>query len=374
VRFADGVIHSAARLTYTGVAHALAATPRGRRALPADLQRMLVAAGRLSELLSRRRHERGSIDFDLPESQLLFDTEGAMTGIELQPRNAAQLLIEEFMLAANDAVAETLERQRAPCLFRVHEPPDPAKLEALAAFVESFGLSLSAGARAIRPQEIQRLLRQAAELPQSRVISQMTLRAMKQARYDVKNVGHFGLASPAYCHFTSPIRRYPDLEVHRLLRALRRRAVSGAADHEAELPMLALHCSELERNAEAAERELLLWKKVAFIADRVGQRFDAVVTGVARFGLFVQLNESLVEGLLRAERLGEERFEFVESRQELRGLRTGRSFRLGDALRVQVLRVDRVLLRVDLALDPAQARARARAPLKRRPSRRRRTV
>lgn len=381
VRFADGVIHSAARLTYTEVAEVLDGSQR-HSSVPADLRRMLSTARRLGQLLERQRHGRGSIDFDLPESQLLFDTEGVMTGVELQPRNAAHDLIEEFMLAANEAVADHLERHDASCLFRVHEQPDPAKLEALGKFIESFGLALPAGDRSLRAEDIQGLLQQAAKLPQSRVISQMTLRAMKQAHYSVQNIGHFGLASPAYCHFTSPIRRYPDLEVHRLLRACRSRgAAAGEAEQDQGLQALAQSCSELERNAESAERELLVWKKVAFIAGKVGQTFDAVVTGVTRFGLFVQLNDSLVEGLLRVERLGAERFDFVESRQELRAQRSSRSFRLGDQLRVEILRVDRVLQRVDLSLAVAKRSARNKkvpakrqGPTRRKPLRKRRRV
>ena len=185
-------------------------------------------------------------------------------------------------------------------------------------------------------------------MPIARLVNLMVLRSMKQARYSVENDGHFSLASPCYCHFTSPIRRYPDLLVHRLLREVRkgRRPTAEEIDRLAEL---AANCSELERNAEAAERELLSWKKVAFIADKVGQDFEAAVTGVAPFGLFLQLESNLVEGLLRVDRLGDERFEFDDRRVELHGQQTGRTYRLGDRLRVRVERVDRVLQRVDFA-------------------------
>ena len=353
VRFADGLIRSAARLTYTQVAAVLDGKKRVA-GVPAGLMPMLKAANRLRRLLERRRHARGSIDFDLPEPQILLDVEGVMTGITIEPRNRAHRLIEEFMLAANEAVADHLEQRERACMFRVHEPPDPTRVEALAEFVKAFGLELRTSDGAIEPAAIQRLVEQADGRPEERVIGQVALRAMMQARYSAENTGHFGLASPSYCHFTSPIRRYPDLIVHRQLRALRRSAAEPLPGRG--LVAVAETSSELERNAEAAERELLVWKKVAFIEDRVGESFDGVVTGVTRFGLFVQLVENLVEGLLRVERLGPEWFEFVESRLELRGADSGRAYRLGDRLRVRVERADRVRQRVDFSLiEPGPA-------------------
>ena len=356
VRFADGIIRSAARLTYTQVAQAL----EGKgKAIPREQRKMLEAADRLRGLLERRRHARGSIDFDLPEPQILLDVEGVMTGIVVEPRNHAHRMIEEFMLLANEAVAEHLEGRNAPCMYRVHDPPDPTKLAQLASFVAGFGLELHATGDTLEPGEIQRMLERVEGRPEYRVISQVALRSMKQARYSPENTGHFGLASAAYSHFTSPIRRYPDLVVHRQLRATRRRrSVKPQAETPEALWAVADSSSELERNAEAAERELLVWKKVAFIADRVGETFEGLVTGVTRFGLFVQLVDNLVEGLIRIELLGEEWFEFDEGRFELRGADSGKLFRLGDRLRVRVDRVDRVLLRVDFSPEEAATAAR----------------
>ena len=357
VRFADGIIRSAARLNYTQVAAALQGKPTDRP-LPASVLGMIEVADRLRELLERRRHARGSIDFDLPEPQILLDVEGVMTGIVVEPRNHAHRMIEEFMLVTNEAVASHLEGKNTACMYRVHDSPDPTKLSALARFVEGFGLQLNTDGETIEPGQIQRMLDRAQGRPEYRVISQVTLRSMRQARYTPENTGHFGLASPAYAHFTSPIRRYPDLVVHRQLRATRR-GRPGRSESSLPLADVAESSSTLERNAEAAERELLVWKKVAFIAGSIGDEFDGIVTGVVRFGLFVQLVDNLVEGLVRVELLGEEWFEFDEGRFELRGTDSDKVYRLGDRIRVRVDRVDRPLLRVDFS--PVQV-ARTGAP------------
>jgi len=262
------------------------------------------------------------------------------------------------MLLANEVVAEQLERHGARCLYRVHQPPDPTKLAALRSFVQGFGIGLETSGDEVTPREIQALLESVDGKPEARVIGQVALHAMRQARYSANNFGHFGLAAPVYCHFTSPIRRYPDLVVHRQLRRLRRGEHSGGQFDAGALKVVAETASELERNAEAAERELLAWKKVAFIEDQVGETFDGIVTGVARFGLFIQIVDNLVEGLIRVEVLGPEWFEFDAARFELRGAASGRAFRLGDRLRVRVDRVDRVLRRVDLSpVDGAAPRA-----------------
>jgi len=351
VRFADGVIRSAARLTYGQVAEALEGGGRAQ-GVPARVLPMLRDADRLRRVLEQRRQGRGSVDCDLPEPTILLDVAGEMTGIRVEPRNRAHRMIEEFMLAANEAVAGYLEERGAPCMFRIHEEPDPAKLEILDNIVARFGLRCERHGERVEPRDCQKLLREAEKTGQAQLIHTLVLRSMKQARYSMENIGHFGLALKTYAHFTSPIRRYPDLVVHRLLRQVRGRRRPEPGEVE-RLAALAEHCTRLERNAEAAERELLAWKKVAFIEDKVGQVFAGAVTGVAPFGLFVQLEENLVEGLIRVETLGRERFDYSERRLELHGSRSRRRFRLGDRLRVRVARVDRILKRVDFSLVDA---------------------
>jgi len=372
VRFADGIIRSAARLTYAQAARVMDGE-QGVAGVPRAVVPMLRLADRLSRLLEQVRQRRGSVDFDLPEPQVLLDVQGAMTGIAVQPRNRAHRVIEECMLAANEAVARYLDERISSCVYRVHEAPDATKVETLAHFVERFGLRWGIDPANVGPTDYQRLLDEAGERPEARLIASAALRSMRQARYSTNNVGHFSLASPCYCHFTSPIRRYPDLLVHRLLREARR---GRRPDPEAlqALEPLARDCSELERNAEAAEREVLTWKKVAFIEDRVGEVFDAVVTGVAPFGVFAQLEANLVEGLVRVERLGPERFVFDSRKEELRGERSGRTYRLGQRLSLRVLSVDRVLQRVDFVLTQVEEPADRRGSRKRRGVPRRRTI
>jgi ribonuclease R len=368
-RFADGVIRSAARLTYTQVASLLdGGAPAGP--VTPEIAAMLRRAEALRERLEARRRARGSIDFDLPAPMILLDVEGVMTGITIEPRNRAHRMVEEFMLAANEAVAAWLSAQSVPCLFRVHEEPDPLKVEVLDAFARSLGLTLRSGKQALRPGDVQSLLETAEGKPAYPVLAQVALRSMKQARYAPEDSGHFGLAAPHYLHFTSPIRRYPDLVAHRALRAARH----GARARHGELVELADLCSRLEREAESAERELLDWKKVRFLRGREGEGFDGLVTGVAKFGLFVQLSGGVAEGLVRVERLGSEWFAFDAERQELRGSASGKTFRLGDPLRVVVERVDVVRRRVDLGIEgAAEERRRPAHRVPRRAGQRRRS-
>ncbi|MGH9347975.1 MAG: ribonuclease R [Vicinamibacterales bacterium] len=348
----DGVITSDARMTYTAVNAIL--TDRDPvqmeryRALVPTFEQMHELFG----ILNSRRRRRGAIDFDLPEAEVLLDDNGRIENIIASERNVAHRLIEEFMLLANETVATHLVQHLTPALHRVHEPPDPKKVEEFEAFTSTLGYSLATTGHAVRPKHFQRLIDRMKGTPEERPIAALMLRTMQKARYDAASLGHFGLAAEHYTHFTSPIRRYPDLVVHRMLREARGSALSAARreELEEELPEVAKHTSEMERRADEAERELLQWKKVRFMADKVGDEYDGYITGVAPFGLFVELIEHYVEGLVHISSMADDYYRFVEQQHVLRGENTGKTYRLGDKVTVQVVRVDMERRQVDLGL------------------------
>ena len=277
---------------------------------------------------------------------------GEVEGIVATERNVAHRIIEEFMLLANETVAEHLVQAGVPALFRVHEVPDPAKVEDFGVFVTTLGHSLGRDGQEIHPKDFQHLVERIRGTPEERPVAAMMLRTMQKARYDAASLGHFGLAAEHYAHFTSPIRRYPDLVVHRLLRELRRDGMT-ADRREAlreQLPEAARHTSEMERRADEAERELLQWKKVRFMADRVGDEFDGYVVGVAPFGLFVELVEHYVDGLVPIASMADDYYRFVDQHHLLSGEHTKKIYRLGDGVRVQVIRVDLERRQVELGL------------------------
>ena len=404
----EGVIRSAARMTYTDV-HAIlegdAETRARYAALVPEFERMRTLAG----LMNRRREERGSIDFDLPEPVIEFDEQGQMRGITKSERTWANRLIEEFMLAANECVATWLEDLGVPSLYRIHEKPEPRRVVQFEELAASFGYSLGLGALPVKriqtraerresrgqgrnprmhevpedipvtPRMYQKLAARIEGKPEERILSYLMLRSLMQARYSEINEGHFALAAPTYTHFTSPIRRYPDLIVHRIAKALLRTGVKGEGrvaegrhsspwTHpnegrvaqvprtwgpgrgspspipppipESELAQIAEECSQTERRAAEAERELVEWKKVRFMQDRVGEEFAALVLNPAKFGLFVELTDLFVEGLVPIDTLRGDRYTWRENTHEIIGERTGRRFRAGD--RVQVI-LDRIL-------------------------------
>ena len=348
----DGVIHSAARMTYTEVNAIVSDRDPAVRAAYEPLVPLFELMHELFGVLNERRRRRGSIDFDLPEAEVVMDTEGAVTAIIASERNVAHRMIEEFMLLANETVAGHLVRHGVPSLHRVHEAPDVKKVEEFEAFIAPLGYGLAATGQAVRPRHFQRLIDRMRGTPEERPIAALMLRTMQKARYDVASLGHFGLAVDEYTHFTSPIRRYPDLVVHRMLRESRRGPVSAARREELEdaLPEVARHTSEMERRADEAERQLLQWKKVRFMADKVGDEFDGYVTGVAPYGLFVQLIEHFVEGRVHVTSMADDFYRFVEQQHVLFGENTKKTYRLGDRVRVQVIRVDQELRQVDLGL------------------------
>jgi len=375
--FCEGVIRSAERMTYTAVNAVLEkdAEARGRYApLVAHFERMRD----LALILNKKRERMGAIDFDLPEPVIQFDERGTMTGIARSERNVAHRLIEEFMLAANEAVARFLEANGVASLYRIHEKPDPVKVMEFEEIAGTFGYSLGigplpvrrfpvggrrarfgrkqqtvelpAGDIAITSRNYQRLTDQIAGKPEERILTYLMLRSLKQACYREQNAGHFALALDCYTHFTSPIRRYPDLIVHRILRAVMASGASARRTPQAEsglpdpikaieLQEIAIESSEAERRADDAERELIEWKQARFMRSRLGDEFDALITSVGKFGFFVELIELFIEGIVPIETLTDQPYRFREQERAWVGERTRRRFRIGDRLRVQLDRV-----------------------------------
>lgn len=350
----DGVIRSTERMTYTAVNAILTERDPATMARYAALVPAFEMMRELFEILHARRRRRGSVDFDLPEPYVVMGEDGLVENIVARERNVAHRIIEEFMLLANETVARHLERHDMPALYRIHEPPDPLKVLEFEEFVSSLGHHLGAhAAGGVTPAHFQKLIDRIHGRPEERPIAMLMLRTMQKARYDAINVGHFGLATDTYTHFTSPIRRYPDLVVHRLLRELRRGRISTARREELddELPEVARHTSEREVRAAEAEREIVQWKKVRFMADKVGDVYAGFVTGVAPFGLFVELEEHYVEGLVHVSTMADDYYRFNELNHTLFGETTRKAYRLGDRVRVQVVRVDLERRQIDLALE-----------------------
>jgi ribonuclease R len=403
----EGIIRSARRMTYTQVQAIL----DGDVAVREDFLELVPDFERMHELalrLNAKRKRRGSIDFDLPEPVVQFDPDGNMQAIVRSERGWSHRLIEEFMLSANECVAHWIEGQGVPGIYRIHEMPDPKRVvefeETAAQFGQTLGIGnlpvrrvqMKADRREVRgtgrvakvhevaesivvtPQMYQRLTAKIAGRPEERILAYLMLRSLKQAKYSEKNVGHFALASPSYTHFTSPIRRYPDLIVHRLLRDLLHagadpwgRAILSsepqpwqkdwAKEHaktphddgplpEEELEAIARESSEAERRADDAERELIEWKKIKFMQDRVGEDFDAIILSCTKYGFFVELDELFIEGLVPIGTLMDDRYMFRDTDRQIVGMQRGRIFRMGQRVRVLLDRIDRQQRRLQFAL------------------------
>jgi ribonuclease R len=356
----DGVIHSDARMTYTDVSAILTDKAPDVIERYAALVPLFESMRELFEILNTRRHRRGSIDFDLKEPEIVLDDQGMVEEIVAAERKIAHRIIEEFMLVANETVAQHLDESKTPTLYRIHEEPDPAKVEQFEEFISTLGYGLSRSAEDVKPRDFQRLVERMRGTPEEKPIAFIMLRTMQKARYDASNLGHFGLAASSYTHFTSPIRRYPDLIVHRTLREARHGLMTDERRSELtdDLPEIARHTSERERRADDAERELVQWKKVRFMADKVGDEFDGYITGVSAFGLYIELVEHFVEGMVHISTMADDYYRFVEKAHVLKGENTGRIYRLGDRVSVQVVKVDMERRQIDLGLTEILDRVR----------------
>jgi ribonuclease R len=343
--FYPAAIRSHARLTYTQVARALYETPARVERHLAPLVERLRALDRVFRALLAARGRRGAIDFETVESELDFDAHGKIARIRAVPRTDAHRLIEECMLAANVCASDFLQRRGHKALYRVHEGPTPEKLDALRGFLKSFGLQLGGG-DAPHASDYARLLERIRPRPDLQLLQTVLLRSLKQAVYSPENVGHFGLAYEAYTHFTSPIRRYPDLVIHRAIKAV----LAGGAYDPGGWEALGAHCSMTERRADDASRDVLAWLKCYYMRDRVGEEFAGSISAVTGFGLFVALDDIFIEGLVHVSELGNDYFQFDPVGHLLRGDRTKRTFRLADRVRVRVVRVDLELARIDFVL------------------------
>jgi ribonuclease R len=347
VRFYPSVICSNERLTYTIVKKILVDEDDGLRKRFHSLLPPMEQMAFLSQRLRQRRLERGTIDFDLPEPEIILNLQGEAEEIIRAERNLAHQIIEEFMIAANEAVARFLEGSGLPSIYRLHEPPGKESVEEFRRFVSHLGYRMKKDSDH-SPEGLQRVLSEVKGRPEEKVVNRILLRSMKWAKYSAKNLGHFGLASEAYTHFTSPIRRYPDLIVHRILKSVLSKK-EGRASAE-ELAKKADHLSQRERVAMEAEREILDRYRIRFMKDKVGDIFDGVISSVTAFGFFVELNDIFVEGLVHMTSLHEDYYHYQQEQYCLVGERTHKSFRIGDKVKVRVDRVDSERRQIDFGL------------------------
>lgn len=347
-RIAETVICVDRRMTYTAVDAIVTDRNEGFMAEYRDFVEMFDLMKELADILREQRSKRGSIDFDFPESKIILNEKGKPIDIKPYDRNAATKIIEDFMLAANETVAQDFFWQEIPFLYRSHENPDPDKMKQLALFINNFGYTLKLHQGEIHPKELQGLLSKIEGTPEEALLSRLTLRSMKQAKYTTENGGHFGLATRYYTHFTSPIRRYPDLQIHRIIKECLRKGLSEKrkSHYERILPDVAVQTSALERRADEAERETDKMKKCEYMEGKIGEEFDGVISGVTNWGFYVELPNT-VEGLVHVNELRDDYYVFDEERLELHGEMTNRSYKLGQKVRIQVVGTDKFARTID---------------------------
>ncbi|MCR5397995.1 MAG: ribonuclease R [Lachnospiraceae bacterium] len=340
-KICESVIKVNHRLNYNSVNKMIYLKDEEERAKYPDVTDMLDSMYRLSLIVRKRREKRGSIDFDLTETKIILDENGHPTDIHPYERNAATMLIEDFMLMANETVAEHFYSLDIPFVYRTHEAPDPEKMDKLATFVNNHGHHLRIGKDEIRPKEVQRLLSDVTGTPAEALISRMALRSMKQAKYTIDCSGHFGLACKYYCHFTSPIRRYPDLQIHRIIKEQLHGRMDGKRieHYNGILALVSDKSSRTERRAEEAERETIKLKKAEYMQEHIGEEYDGIISGITEWGIYVEL-PSTVEGLVHISKLPGDHYVYDEAAYEMRGTGHGRKFLLGQEVRIRVDSVD----------------------------------
>ena len=345
---AETVIRVDRRMSYTSVKKILEEHDETERREYEELVPMFELMQELAAILRKKRMKRGSIDFDFPETKIILDEKGRPVEIKPYDRNVATKIIEDFMLIANETVAQDYFWQELPFVYRTHENPDAEKIKKLGTFINNFGYTIHIGQDEVHPKELQKLLMKIDGTPEEALISRLTLRSMKQAKYTTINTGHFGLATNYYCHFTSPIRRYPDLQIHRIIKDnLRGRMNTGKIVHyEKILPEVAKHSSEMERRADEAERETDKLKKVEYMEERIGQVFEGVISGVTEWGFYVELPNT-IEGLVHVTTLTDDYYHYQEATYEMVGEATNHRYKLGQKVKVMVMGTDRLLRTID---------------------------
>lgn len=351
-RIAETVINSNYRMTYTAVREILEdGTPELLEQYQ-EIVPMLEEMEELRQILGNKRRKRGSVNFDLPESKIILDENGKPIDIKPYERSISTNMIEEFMLVCNETIAENSFWQEIPFMYRSHQEPDEDKMEKMEQFLRGFGYHLRKKDGEIHPREIQKVLRTAEGTDEERIITRMVLRSMMQARYTAENGGHFGLAAKYYCHFTSPIRRYPDLEIHRMIKKMLHGELDekSSANYRKKMPDWAKHCSKQERIAEDAERDTDALKKVEYMEDKVGEIYEGIISGVTGWGIYVELPNT-IEGMVALNQMDDDFYEFDDKNMLVYGKRTKKSYRLGDRVTVSVSKVDRMMGTIDFMFE-----------------------
>ena len=350
-KIAETVVHIDQRMSYTSVKKILEDRDPEEMEAYKEFVPMFELMAELAKILREKRHRRGSIDFDFPESKIMLNADGTPTEIKPYDRNTATKIIEDFMLLANETVAEDYFWQEIPFVYRTHDVPDEEKIQKLCTFINNFGHSMHVANKEVRPKEIQKLLAKVDGTPEGDFISRLALRSMKQAKYTPENTGHFGLAAQYYCHFTSPIRRYPDLQIHRIIKeTLRGRMNENRMEHyESILPEVTKHASQMERRAEEAERETIRLKKAEYMEQHIGEVFAGVISSITKWGMYVEL-ENTVEGLIHVTNMHDDHYDYYEDRFEMIGEHTRKSYKLGQKVYVRVLDTDCLQRKIDFEL------------------------